>query len=82
MKRLLICALVAFSISCVAARCGFSEVEAEQEKMFVEVYNGYCYYVVYQKDTKVMYSVSDGGQGSGVFTLLVNHDGTPMVWDG
>lgn len=40
------------------------------------------YYVVYQKDTKVMYVVSDGGDNRGNFTLLVNPDGTPMLWEG
>lgn len=30
MKRLLICALVAFAISFAAACCGFSEVEAKE----------------------------------------------------
>lgn len=40
------------------------------------------YYVVYQKDTKVMYVVSDGGYNRGNFTLLVNPDGTPMLWEG
>lgn len=30
MKRLLICALVAITISCAAAYCGFSEVEAKE----------------------------------------------------
>lgn len=82
MKRLLICALVAFSISCVAACCGFSEVEAEQEEMFVTLLNETEYKVVYTKSNGVMYAVSDYGHGSGVFTLLVNPDGTPMVWEG
>lgn len=82
MKRLLICATVAFSISCVAACCGFSEAEATQEGMFVAVYTGVNYYVVYQKDTKVMYAVSYSSSNRGNFTLLVNPDGTPMVWEG
>lgn len=82
MKRLLICALVAFTISCMAACCGFSEAEAGQEEMFVTVYTGGSYYVVYQKDTKVMYSVSNSSSNRGNFALLVNPDGTPMVWEG
>lgn len=38
--------------------------------------------VVYHKKTKVMYVVSDGSYSRGTFTLLVNADGTPMIWEG
>lgn len=36
--------------------------------------------IVYCADTKVMYSVSKGSYNRGTFTLLVNADGTPMVY--
>ena len=39
------------------------------------------YWVVYQRDTKVMYVVSNGTYNAGNFTLLVNPDGTPMIWN-
>lgn len=58
-------------------------LETEAEKtgtMFVPVYNGMYYSVVYEKDTKVMYAVSDGAKNRGTFTMLVNADGTPMIW--
>lgn len=38
--------------------------------------------IVYAKDTDVMYSVSKGGNGNGVFAVLVNADGTPMLYGG
>lgn len=38
--------------------------------------------VVYDKDTKVMYTVSYGGYNSGNFTLLVDSDGKPLLWNG
>lgn len=42
--------------------------------------------IVYMNANKVMYAVSQGGysshsEGSGVFTLLVNPDGSPMIYD-
>lgn len=40
------------------------------------------YTIVYHKNTKVMYAVSTGGYNSGTFTLLVNPDGSPMIWEG
>ena len=39
------------------------------------------YDVVYQKDTKVMYVVSRGTYNQGTFTMLVNPDGSPMLYE-
>ena len=47
--------------------------------MFVEVYDGDGYHVVYHAKTKVMYVVGDVDFGA-VFTVLVHPDGTPMIW--
>lgn len=53
-----------------------------QPSMFVEIEKTGSWRIVYHKDTKVMYSVSYGGGYSyGVFTLLVNPDGTPMTYN-
>lgn len=38
------------------------------------------YEVVYHRDTKVMYVVSRGNYNAGNFTLLVNPDGSPMLY--
>lgn len=51
-----------------------------ETSMFVEVEETGDWRVVYHKDTKVMYVVSCGGYNRGDFTLLVNADGTPMLW--
>lgn len=48
--------------------------------MFVEIERTDSWKVVYHKETKVMYAVSFGGYNSGNFTLLVNDDGSPMLW--
>lgn len=79
MKHFLICALAAAVIAVSLACCGVSEAEAEQKEMFVEVYDGDGYNVVYHAKTKVMYVVGDVDFGA-VFTVLVNPDGTPMIW--
>ena len=81
MKRLLICALVAFAISCTAACCGFSEVEAKLDNIFIAVDYDMYSEIVYHRETKVMYTRSHMRSGY-VYTLLVNPDGTPMVWEG
>lgn len=57
----------------------------EETNMFIRVqrhnyYNGNYYDVVYHRDTKVMYVISRGQYNSGQFTLLVNADGSPMLY--
>lgn len=55
---------------------------ANEKSMFVLVENGNSFYIVYHQDTKVMYAISNGYYNSGNFCLLVNPDGTPMLWEG
>jgi hypothetical protein len=50
--------------------------------MFVEIECTATWAIVYHKETKVMYAVSDGRYNRGTFTLLVNADGSPMVYGG
>ena len=62
--------------------CTNSEATYEQKiSMFVTVETTYKWEVVYHKDTKVMYVVSDSSYNRGNFTLLVNADGSPMLWE-
>jgi hypothetical protein len=80
MKRI----IAAMLIVCFCVLCGCASstvVAADNGPMFVTVEEGYCWYVVYHKETKVMYVVSDGGYNRGNFSLLVNPDGTPMLWE-
>ncbi len=56
--------------------------QAESDSsMFVVIEATLDWKVVYHKDTKVMYAVSDGGYNHGTFALLVNPDGTPMLYE-
>jgi hypothetical protein len=74
-------------IACMILLCGCSVAETEKAyenqestSMFVEVEQAMCWKIVYHKETKVMYAVSDGSYNHGTFTLLVNADGTPMLY--
>lgn len=40
------------------------------------------YDIVYHSKTHVMYSVSRGYENEGVFTILLNSDGSPMIYEG
>ena len=82
--------MILICIACMVLLCGCSGI-AETEKvtekqenisMFVEVEQAMCWKVVYHKETKVMYVISDGSYNRGTFTLLVNSDGTPMLYKG
>ena len=48
--------------------------------MFIQVEVGDSYKIVYHRDTKVMYAISDVPYNSGTFTVMLNADGTPMLW--
>ena len=60
----------------------YSEGNKESESsMFVAIeYNNLNGVICYQKDTKVMYWVSRGSYSYGNLTMLVNSDGSPMVY--
>lgn len=54
----------------------------DDTSMFVKVETTICWEIVYHKDTKVMYAVSIGSHNGGTFTLLVDADGKPMIYEG
>lgn len=88
MLKKIICALLCLIFAFFLVGCGTPmervEVKTNPASMFIAIEgNGMsAYWVVYHRDTKVMYAVSSGGYNAGNFTLLVNPDGTPMIWEG
>lgn len=77
--------IIAIVIVLCVFMCGCTSVETverESSSMFVKVESAESWDVVYHRETKVMYVVSDGSYNHGTFTLLVNPDGTPMVYGG
>ena len=50
--------------------------------MFVEVGKADISRIVYDRETKVMYAISDSRYNRGSFTLLVDENGNPKLWDG
>lgn len=82
---------IAGIVACIVILSGCSNATVENEtqhnndavtSMFVVVEKAACWLIVYNKDTKVMYAVSRSSYNYGNFTLLVNPDGTPMIWEG
>lgn len=82
MKKITIIIMIVF-LAVILSGCAQTTTEARPQQIsrFVRVEQADVYNVVYDKETKVMYAVSYNGSGSGVFTLLVNADGTPKLWE-
>lgn len=89
MTKRIICALLCVIFAFFLIGCG-TPIERVDEKpqkpvsMFViiEGSGADCYRIVYHRDTKVMYAISCGGYNAGNFTVLLNPDGSPMIWEG
>ena len=65
--------------------CGNATVEGankDESSMFIIIEQTSGWWIVYHKDTKVMYAVSNGYYNGGTFTMLMNADGTPQIWEG
>lgn len=56
-------------------------VEKINNAALVEVENTECWRVVYNNKSEIMYTVSDGRKVSGDFTLLVDEDGKPLLYN-
>lgn len=82
---MLFLAMVAMIMALCACSANKTESEVVEDKpsMFVKIEDGPMWNVYYHRDTKVMYAVQTGGAYSyGAFTLLVNPDGSPMIYEG
>lgn len=85
MKKLIVFLIAIALCACLFVGCNGSPEVGEnvsKSSSFVIVEDGNSYYIVYHKDTKVMYSLSAAGYNCGSLCLLVNPDGTPMIWEG
>ena len=84
MKRLVLAFLLAVAVLTVSGCSDGMDEEprADASKMFVSIENCGSFDIMYDKDTKVMYTVSSSSYNYGSVTLLVNSDGTPKIWKG
>lgn len=89
MKKIFVVVLVIlvalFSVGCSTTTVmDQSDIDSDETTFstFVVVEYTNLWKVVYDRDTLCMYAVSYGGHSYGNFTLLVNSDGTPKLWEG
>lgn len=83
MKRLIVIILMIvmlLSLSACATRRTRETIKGETSRMvYVEETGVYC--IVYDKYTKVMYAVSASAYNYGTFTLLVDANGNPLLYN-
>ena len=87
MKRM---AIVAVLVLAMLALCGcvgqMSQEdiarESEDDRLFMQVSREINGCILVDKATRVMYWKSCAAHNYGTLTVLVNHDGTPRIWEG
>lgn len=62
--------------------CGNPEQMKEEHPYFGIVEKSSAWCVVYDRRTKVMYVYPHGYNNTGTFTVLVDADGKPLLWEG
>ena len=79
MKRMLKIALIMLALTgCVKAQAS----DMSSRSRFAVLEEGSKWMVVVDTKTGVMYSVSNGWYNHGTFTLLVDAEGKPLIYDG
>lgn len=83
MKHILI--IITVLTILLATGCAKVENKPEQEPVDVSRFERVEYTAVWEivadRETGVMYAVSRGMYNQGVFTLLVDAEGKPLIWD-
>lgn len=91
MRKLQLTLVICIIMAMLFAACAGSKAEPanaasvidtreDYNNVFEQVGYGEDYIIVYHKQTKVMYVVSAEYRNRGNFTVLVNPDGTPMIY--
>ena len=86
MTKRIVSIILVIALICILTGCNHPMSREKQgiaQSMFVIVDGSAfdTFYVVYNRETKVMYAVSNGTYNTGNFTVLVNPDGSPMLWE-
>ena len=87
-KILCLVLIIMMLLTCVGCGSPMEKVQETQQQqtsnksMFVLIETGTDYEVVYHKETKVMYTISQGYYNCGTFTVMLDADGKPLLWEG
>lgn len=81
--RAFICVIMISAFALLLCSCQPQITSNNIDNMFVEVGRSTQYpnvTILVDRDTKVMYSMSNYDRNFGILTLLVNADGSPKIW--
>ena len=86
MKKVILILLIVLIVVLLTGCSSLDEVpskEQEQElSMLMILKNYYSGLILVDRETNVMYWMSNGSYNSGNLTLLVDQDGNPKIWEG
>ena len=82
MKRVILTIMLTAVLATGCAEVESAQSEPVEVSRFMEVENSWNWRVVVDRETGVMYAVSNGSYNIGTFTLLVDADGKPLIWKG
>lgn len=75
--------IIMILLACIG--CDGTTIESVQDNantsMFVKVESNTNFDIVYHKETKVMYTISRGNYNHGTFTVMLDADGNPLLWE-
>ena len=74
--------IIVFLLGIICLTGCAKETEPDEQRRFFTVEKYQNFIIVCDRNTDVLYAVSDGGYNSGNFTLLVDVDGKPLLYDG
>lgn len=78
----LIVALIGPGMIFAGRGCSGEKAEASEKSRFMKVEDNFNWCIYADRETGVMYAVSCGTHNIGDFTLLVNANGNPLIYEG
>lgn len=65
----------------IFAGCGGEKAEASSNSRFMRIESNFEWIIYADRETGVMYAVSNGMYNHGTFTLLVDANGDPLIYE-
>ena len=84
MKKRILTIIITTMMMFSLAGCATTEIRSDginTTSMFVIIEQTGAWDVVYHKETKMMYVISEGYYNQGTFTLLVDAEGNPLLYE-
>lgn len=81
-EKIILIPLTIFAIIISLTSCKTEGVSYTPPDRFRVIYQDTYFYIMYDTETKVQYSVSQGGENRGNLTVLLNSQGNPLLYEG